>query len=330
MPHVASYKKEVVADLAKRFAASRVIGIANIHGIPAPQFQAIRKNLAGRVAITVTKNNLLRRALEQAGTERKELAKLVEAIEGQTAVVTADINPFRLFRELEATKTRAPARGGEPAPEDLWVREGDTPFKPGPVVGELQKAGVPAAIERGKVVIKKDKLMVKAGERIPREVAQALSRLEIFPLIVGLDLRGAYEEGMVFQRDTLAIDEVAVFGQISQAGREALALAVEAVYPTKAAIPILLAKAARQALSLSVESEFPTKESVAFLLAKAQAEMLALASRAPDAADEDLRKRLGGASGPAPPAEKQAAEESKEKKEASEEDAAAGLGALFG
>src|SRR5439155_984135 len=88
-------------------------------------------------------------------------------IEGQTAVVTADINPFRLFKELEATKTRAPARGGEIAPEDLWVRAGETPFKPGPVVGELQKAGVPAAIERGKVVIRQDKLMVRAGQRIP-------------------------------------------------------------------------------------------------------------------------------------------------------------------
>src|SRR5207245_2425322 len=84
-----------------------------------------------------------------------------ETIEGQTAVVTADIDPFRLFKELEATKSRAPARGGEVAPEDLWVRAGETPFKPGPVVGELQKAGIPAAIERGKVVIRQDKLLVK-------------------------------------------------------------------------------------------------------------------------------------------------------------------------
>src|SRR5207245_1547002 len=86
-------------------------------------------------------------------------------------------------------------RGGEIAPEDLWVRGGETPFKPGPVVGELQKAGIPAAIERGKVVIRQDKLMVKAGARIPRDVAQQLARLEIFPLVVGLDLRGAQEQG---------------------------------------------------------------------------------------------------------------------------------------
>src|SRR5207249_432728 len=86
----------------------------------------------------------------QARARTPALVQLRETIQGQTAVVTADINPFRLFKELEATKTRAPARGGEVAPEDLWVRAGETPFKPGPVVGELQKAGIPAAIERGK------------------------------------------------------------------------------------------------------------------------------------------------------------------------------------
>jgi len=293
MAHVAPFKKRLVEDLAARCAQAQVVGIVNIHGIPAPQFQAIRKKLGGRATITVAKNNLLRLALEQASTKKPDLVKLGETIDGQTAVVTADLNPFRLFKELEATKTRAPARGGEAAPEDLWVRAGETPFKPGPIVGELQKAGIPAAIERGKVVIRQDKLMVRAGQRIPRDVAQQLARLEIFPLVVGLDLRGAYEAGTVFRRDALAIDDAVVRGQIAQAGLEALALALASAYPTKETIRPLLAKAHAEALNLAVESEFPTKETVKLLLAKAQAQMLALAARAPGAADEELRSQIG-------------------------------------
>src|SRR5881296_2041352 len=233
MAHVAPYKKQLVETLATRCAQARVVGIANIHAIPAPQFQAIRKKLSGRATITVAKNSLLRLALEQASEKKPDLVKLSDTIEGQTAVVTADINPFRLFKELEATKTRAPARGGEVAPEDLWVRAGETPFKPGPVVGELQKAGIPAAIERGKVMIRQDKLMVKAGQRIPRDVAQQLARHEIFPLVVGLDLRGAYEAGMVFRRD---------------------ALAVESEFPTKETVKLLLAKAQAQMLALAARA----------------------------------------------------------------------------
>lgn len=291
MAHVAPYKKQLVEDLATRCAQARVVGIVNIHGIPAPQFQAIRKKLWGRATITVAKNNLLRLALTKASSKKPDLVKLGETIDGQTAVVTADINPFRLFKELEATKSRAPARGGEVAPEDLWVRAGETPFKPGPVVGELQKAGIPAAIERGKVMIRQDKLLVKVGQRIPRDVAQQLARLEIYPLIVGLDLRGAYEEGTVFRRDALSIDDAVVREQIAQAGREALALALASAYPTKETIGPLLAKAHAQALNLAVEAEFPTKESIKLLLAKAQAEMLALVARTGGAADGGVRSQ---------------------------------------
>jgi large subunit ribosomal protein L10 len=167
------------------------------------------------------------------------------------------------------------------------VRAGETPFKPGPVVGELQKAGIPAAIERGKVVIRQDKLLVKTGQRIPRDVAQQLARLEIFPLVVGLDLRGAYEAGSVFRREALSIDDEVVRGQIAQAGREALVLALAAAYPTRETIRPLLAKAHAQALGLAVESEFPTKETIKILLARAQAQALALAAHVPNTEDEN-------------------------------------------
>src|SRR2546425_11747886 len=292
MAHVAPYKQETVKALVREFERSPVIGIVNIRGIPAPQIQAMRKQLTGRAKLTVSKNNLLRIALKEAAAKKAGLDGLADVIPDQTAVVTAEINPFRLYKEMEATKTRAPARGGEVAPEEIWVREGDTPFKPGPIVGELQKAGVPAAIERGKVVIKKDKLLVPTGQRIPRDVAQVLARLEIFPLTVGLDLQGTYEGGMVFRRGVLAVDDAKVRADLSLAGNQALNLAIFAGYATKGTIRHLLSAAFRRALALSVESGFPTKEGLKFLLAKAQAQALALAARAPQAMDEETRKRL--------------------------------------
>lgn len=315
-------KVREVESLTSRMRDAPVVGIVNIQGIPAKQFQAMRRRLRGKVDIRVAKNTLLRIALEQAGADKKGLGDLATALEGQIALVTTALNPFRLFRELEGTKAPAPAKGGEAAPADIWVREGETPFKPGPVVGDLQKAGIPAAIERGKVVIKKDKMLVKAGDRIPREVATVLTRLEIYPLIVGLDLRSAYEEGQVYARDVLAVDDAALRGQVSDAIRHALNLSVFVAYPTTFTLPLLLSTAYRKALSLAVNAGIPTKEAVKFLLAKAQAQALAIAARAPDAVDEATRTLSAG---PAPPPA-----EKKGEKEASEEDAAAGLGALFG
>lgn len=318
-------KVREVESLTSRMRDAPVVGIVNIQGIPAKQFQAMRRRLRGKVDIRVAKNTLLRIALEQAGADKKGLGDLATALEGQIALVTTALNPFRLFRELEGTKAPAPAKGGEAAPADIWVREGETPFKPGPVVGDLQKAGIPAAIERGKVVIKKDKMLVKAGDRIPREVATVLTRLEIYPLIVGLDLRSAYEEGQVYARDVLAVDDAALRGQVSDAIRHALNLSVFVAYPTTFTLPLLLSTAYRKALSLAVNAGIPTKEAVKFLLAKAQAQALAIAARAPDAVDEATRTLSAG---PAPPPAEKKGE--KGEKEASEEDAAAGLGALFG
>ena len=284
MAHVSPGKKELVEKLVAEFGNSQVVGIVNIQGIPAAQFQKMRRRLRDKVNLRVTKSNLLAIALDQASEKKKGLEKLKEVIEGQTAVVTANVNPFRLFKELEATKTKAPARGGEIAPDDIWVREGETPFKPGPIVGDLQKAGIPAAIEKGKVVVKKDKLLVPKGERIPKIVASSLTRLEILPMTVGLDLRGVYEEGVVFKREVLAVDDVKLMADIQLAGLRAFNLAVNIAYPTKATISPLLGKAHNEALSLAVEAGIATKESLPLILAKANAAARALAALAPKAA----------------------------------------------
>ena len=267
--------------LAARMKDAAVIGIVSVAGIPARQFQAMRRRLRDKAEIRVAKNTLVRLALERAGAEKKGLTDLAASLAGQTAVVTTKLNPFRLFKELESTKTNAPARGGEVAPAEIWVRAGETPFKPGPIVGELQKAGVPAAIEKGKVLIKKDKLLVKAGDRIPQEVASVLTRLEIYPLIVGLDLRSAYEAGQLYGRDVLAVDDVKVRAQVGDAIRGALNLSVFIEYPTTFTVPFLIGKAVREAYGLVIEAGFPTKETAKFLIAKAQAQALALAARVP-------------------------------------------------
>jgi len=330
MADVAPGKQEIVANLVRRLESAAVVAVVNIQGIPAPQFQAMRAQLRGTAELTVSKNNLLRIALREAAATRAGLDGLAAVIEGQTAVVTAAMNPFRLFKHLEATKAPAAARGGEAAPEDIWVREGETPFKPGPVVGELQKAGIPAAIERGKVLIKKDKLLVKAGDRIPREVAQVLARLDIRPLIVGLDLRGAFEGGTVFRREVLAIDDAAVRADIARAGMHAFALAMAAAFPTRLTVKPMLAQAHLRALNLAVNAAIPTSESIRALLAKAYARMLALAARAPGVADEELRSRVGTSGPPSGRDEPKREEPKKEEKGPSEEDVAEGLGALFG
>jgi large subunit ribosomal protein L10 len=215
------------------------------------------------------------------------------------------------------------------------VKAGETSFKPGPIVGELQQAGIPAAIESGKVVIKKDKLLVKAGDVIPLKVAQMLTKLEIFPLTVGMDLRGVYENGLVFESDVLSIDEVKFMGDLVGAISGSYGVAIKIGYTTPMTIRPLITKCYSESMAVALFAGIANKTTIDKLVGMANLKMMALAAKVPDGLDEDLKAALAGAASAAAaaaPVHTADAKKSEEKEEpkVSEEDAAAGLGALFG
>jgi len=222
------------------------------------------------------------------------------------------------------------------APEDISIAAGETPFKPGPIVGDFQKAGIPAAIEGGKVVIKKDKTMVKAGEPISTDLALMLAKLEIFPLTVGMELMGAYEDGTVFKQDVLVIDDEKFMGDFLGAVSGGFNLACNIAYTTPLTINALLSKAQSDALNTALFAGITNKTTIKRLLALASGRMMALAQKVPDALDEELKNKISSASAAAAPVEAPTAEAKpekkpkEEKKEVDEEEMAAGMGALFG
>jgi large subunit ribosomal protein L10 len=265
-----------VSELVSLLDKEKVIGVVSVENIPSSQLQKMRKSLRGRIKILMTKNSLLSIALRTASERKKGLEGLLASVRGQSALVVTDLNPFRLMKEIEKTKTQAPAKGGEIVSEDLEVRAGETSFKPGPIVGELQKAGIPAGIEEGKVIVKKDKVLVKAGQPIPKELAPILARLEIYPITVELDLRAAFDAGTVYKKDVLQIDDNAVRNDIMLAHTRAFNLAFSIAYPTKLTIVPLLQKAHSEALGVALYANIINRETLPRLLAKAHSQMLAL------------------------------------------------------
>jgi len=333
MAHVASWKKEKVKELTDLMLKNPVVAVVDVHGIPSPQLQNMRQGMRKNAAIMMTRNNLVLIALDEAAKQRPGLENLKEQISGQCAIVATPMNPFKLFQNMEDTKSPAPAKPGDIAPEDIVIKAGDTPFKPGPIVGELQKAGIPAAIEGGKIVIRKEKVLVEKGHKVSEELSKILPKLEIFPMIVGMDLRAAFEDGVVYNKAVLDVPADYYPSMLATASRNAIALGVSIVYPTKQTINPLLAKAYRGANALSIKAAIPTKDNIKTLLAKANAEMLAVASRVPGLEDERLKKQLSAAAAPAPTQEKKEdkkKDDEDKKPEVSEEEAAAGLSALFG
>src|SRR3989304_9696860 len=239
--HIPQWKKDEIEDIKKMINSYSSVGIVGVHGIPSNQLQVMRKNLRGLANIKMCRNSLVYRALDESSDNVKQISKYVD---DQTALLFTNENPFKLYKILQHGKTSAPIKGGGIAPKDIVVQKGPTSFPPGPIVGELQGSGIPAGIEGGKVVIRETKTVARAGDVVNAKLASILSRLDIHPVELGLDLRAVYEKGMIYESKLLAVDETVYKNNITLAAQQAFNLSINAAYPAKATISTLLTKAA--------------------------------------------------------------------------------------
>ncbi len=326
------WKVQTVEELRKMFKDYPVVAVVGFRGVPSNQMQRIRRELRGKALIKVVKNTLIEKALEGLDDNYK---KLEEFLYDQTALVFTDMNPFKLYKLLEETKEPSPLKPNQVSPVDVVVEKGPTPIAPGPMMAELQNAGIPVAIERGKVVVRETVTVVKAGEVVKPEVARALALLEIKPIKVGLDTRAIYDNGVILTPDVLAIDTEKVKEQFVDAYQKALNLAVNCAYVTEETAEILVMKAVMDARNLAINAGLPVKEVMPEIIAKAYSQALALASLLPeDALDEELKSLISSREVEMKREEKKEEEveeeREEEKKEEEEESALEGLGALFG
>jgi len=339
--HVAPWKKAEVDRLAKILTDNPVVAIAEVSGIPAPQMQQMRASLRGQVAVVGSKNRLLAIAIEQAAKSRPGLEALADKLHGQSVILATKNNPFKLFKSLKAGASMAPLKGGQVAPHDIVIPKGGTPFGPGPIVGELQKVGISAKIEAGKVVIAKESTPVKAGAIVSPELATMLAKLEIRPVELKIDLKAAFELDTLFLPDALGIDEDVILGQLGIAVRTANEVSLQTGWITEQTADALLGRAYKQAIALVLEQGIEVDEAVKQTVTEDYAKVLASIGKKESDLSDELKARLGdavkilsqvavAAPSSAGGSKAPAAEEKPEEKGVSEEEAAAGLGALFG
>jgi len=304
---IPQWKQEEVDELVDFIESYGSVGIVGVTGIPSRQLQNMRRDLHGSAEVRMSRNTLLRRALEDVDDGYEQLADFVS---GQVALIGTDDNPFGLYQQLEASKTPAPINAGEVAPNDIVIPEGDTGVDPGPFVGELQQVGAEARIMDGSIKVTADSTVLEAGEEVSDDLANVLGELGIEPKEVGLDLRSVYSEGVLFEPDELAIDVDEYRADVESAAAAARNLSVNASYPTARTAGTLLAKAAGEAKSVGLFATIEDPELMPDLVAKADGQVRALAARIDD--DEALPEELRGVEAPAAEADEESSDEDDE------------------
>lgn len=261
----AKWKQEKIKLLVEKINKYPIIGAVNLESLPAKTLQGMRDQLRDKVELVMTKKSLLILALEKSD---KDTSELVQYLRGMPALLFTNDNPFTLFKILKKNKQAAPAKAGQIAPKDILISAGPTPFAPGPIIGELGSIGLKTGVEQGKVAIKDDSVVCKEGEAISEKLAGILTRLDIKPMEIGLDLVATWENGVVFNKSVLDIDEEKYIEDLTTAASWAINLGVEAVIPSGEIIDILVSKAASESRNLAIEANILNADTVELILAK--------------------------------------------------------------
>lgn len=272
--HVSETKKKLVKEFTELINKYPIVAIVNVENLPARQLMIMRRNLMGKAEIRMTKGRLLSIALEKSN--KPDIAELKKHMDGMPALLVSEESPFKLFKTLKKSSSPAPIKAGQKAPIDIVVPAGGTGFAPGPIIGELGSFGIKAGIEGGKIAIKADKVVAKEGDVVNAKLAAILQRLQIFPMMIGLNVNAMYENGSVLTKAVLDVDEDAFIKMLQEAHSDALRLTIAKAIPIKENIDLLIQKAHMDALGLAVAQDILTEETKSLILAKAEAQATAL------------------------------------------------------
>ncbi len=243
-------KIEFVQRAIKELDSHKLVGVVGTNNLPDRLVQSTKNRLKPTTRFIMGRKTLLAKILEGS----KEGKSLVKDLTGTSAIVLSDEDPFKLYGMFKAGVLKLSAKPGQIAPNDVPISSGETSIMPGQTVTELKSAGIDVQIQKGKVVISKDKVLVKKGETISPAVAKALRILDITPFEAVMDPSAFVYEHISFGRNALSINADVIKGEIAVAFKQALSISMSCNIINQYTINSFIAKAYSNALYLGVEA----------------------------------------------------------------------------
>lgn len=267
-------KVKFVQDMQKEMKRYKVVGVVSIDGLPDRLVQSMKNRLKPETRFIMARKKLLQKILE-AHDHGKELS---ESIQTSAAIILSNEDAFELYNKFKANVIKLSAKPGQIAPDDVHIESGETSIMPGQTVTELKSAGIDVQIQKGKVVIAKDKILVKKGEHISLPVAKALHTLEITPFSAVVDPLLLAEGRMLYTRQVLGINTETTTAMLQEAFRSAVAVSMDRNIVNQYTINSFITKAYNSALYLGLEAKILDSGIVEGLIARVIREAGALNS----------------------------------------------------
>ena len=262
--------EEVKADIKKY----KTLVIIDLRKLSDSLFQSLRKKIRDKGGkVLVLKKPVVQRVLESD----KKLAALAGETDKPVALILTNDSPFAINKFFKENKKRRAAKTGEVAPFDIVVPEGETDLPPGPALSELKGAGINVQIKAGKIVVAKESVVAKSGELLNDLKTKALQKLNVKPFEISVRLIAGYDQQYVYNAELLNIDDT-LHAALGTSLNDAYNLSINAKYPTKQNIEILLRDAYAQSLNVALNGNLYSSNAIGQLLILASRQGLALGS----------------------------------------------------
>ena len=244
--HNRAWKEAKLSEVKKLANEYPFIAVATLEKLPANILSVLRKRLKKETVFIVAKTRVIQKAFKESGIA---VTKIEPHIKDSLLVIFSKKNPFELFSFVKKNKGSAAAKEGDIADADILIQAGDTGLPPGPALSTLKAAGLEVKVAGPTIAISKDKIVVKKGEVIRKEVADVLGKLNIKPIKIGMKIVGVLDkaDNTIYSASALDVDEEALFGQFVLAYQQATNLAVNAEIFDDDVVELIVVKAEREA-----------------------------------------------------------------------------------
>ncbi len=270
-------KIKFVEEHKKMLKSYKVVGVVQLNGVPDRLLQSTKNQLKPNTRVVMGRKSLLVKILEGgAGLER-----LAPHMTNTSAIILSNDDPFELYHKFSSNSIRLAAKPGQVSPDDVSVNAGETGIAPGQTVTELKAAGIDVQIQKGKVVIAKDKVVVKKGDVISASMAKALHTLDILPFRASIEPVSLLSEGIMFGQNALRITKESAAADIAVCFRNALSLCLDRKIINAYTIESMISSAYSEAIALGVGAKILDSGIIERLVAQAAMQAAAVSESMP-------------------------------------------------
>lgn len=258
-------KVQAVQNAITEMKKYKTVALLDLRKLPDALFQSLRKRIrenGGKVL--VLKKPVIARVL----ASNPILAKQVDACNNPVALILTDMSSFEVNSFFKQNKKKRAAKIGDIALADIVVHEGETDLPPGPALSELKAGGLNVQIKAGKIAVVKDSVVAKAGEKITLPKVKALTTLNVMPFEIMANMLFGFDGTYIYSKELLDSGET-VGPDLANALSQAMNFSLNASYPTKQNIELLLGQAFRQAMDVSLNGSLYSSSSIGQLLGSA-------------------------------------------------------------